>query len=63
MFFNKYKFVFKKIPKSDVFFIDNLYFQLNLNKFKTYHLKIDEINLLYFLKLIRITFKIKIAKP
>ena len=48
MFFNKYKFVFKKIPKSDVFFIDNLYFQLNLNKFKTYHLKIDEINLLYF---------------
>lgn len=50
MFFNKYKFVFKKISKSDVFFIDNLYFQLNLNRFKTYHLKIDEINLLYLFK-------------
>ena len=50
MFFFNYKFVLKKIPKSDIFFTDNLYFQLNLNKFKTYHLKIDEINLFYFLK-------------
>ena len=53
MFFNNYKFVLKKIYKSDIFFTDSLYNQLNLNRFKSYHLKIDEINLFYFFETLK----------
>ena len=53
MFFYNYKFVLKKVSKSDIFFTDSLYNQLNLERFKSYHLKIDEINLFYFFETLK----------
>ena len=53
MFFFNYKFVLKKVSKSDIFFTDSLYNQLNLERFKSYHLKIDEINLFYFFETLK----------
>ena len=53
MFFYNYKFVLKKVSKSDIFFTDSLYYQLNLERFKSYHLNIDEINLFYFFETLK----------